>query len=103
VLIGGEARFRHVYCAAGAVADVRACWQGLLGEAALVVTRDEAIALGWFGPVTAPVLPRLGDVVAAARADWGMFSSADFPYELRLVGLHGSLTPVEMRIPLLVD
>jgi hypothetical protein len=103
VLIGGEARFRHVYCAAGAVADVRARWQGLLGEAALVLTRDEAIARGWFGPVSAPVLPRLGDVIAAARADWGMFSSADFPYELRLVGLHGSLTPVEMRIPLLVD
>ena len=49
-----------------------------------------------------PVLPRLGDVVAACRGDWGLFSSADFPYELRLVGLHGSLTPVEMRIPLLV-
>ena len=53
--------------------------------------------------VSPSVLPRLGDVVAAARDDWGFFSSVDFPYELRLVGLHGSLTPVEMRIPLLVD
>jgi hypothetical protein len=103
VLLGGEARFRHVYCAAGAVGDVRACWRELLGDAALVVSRDEAIACGWFGEVTAPVLPRLGDVVAAARGDWGLFSSVDFPYELRLVGLHGSLTPVEMRIPVLVD
>jgi hypothetical protein len=32
-----------------------------------------------------------------------MFSSADFPYEMRLIGLHGSLTSVEMRIPLLLD
>jgi hypothetical protein len=103
VLLGGEARFRHVYCAAGAVDDVRSCWRELLGEAALVVTRDEAIACGWFGEVTAPVLPRLGDVMVAARDDWGLFSSVDFPYELRLVGLHGSLTPAEMRIPLLVD
>ena len=103
VLLGGEARFRHVYCAAGAVRDVQARWRELLGDAALVLTRDEAIACGWFGEVTASVLPRLGDVVAAARADWGLFSSVDFPYELRLVGLHGSLTPVEMRIPLLVD
>ncbi|HEX4686454.1 MAG TPA: nucleotide pyrophosphatase/phosphodiesterase family protein [Nocardioides sp.] len=103
VLLGGEARFRHVYCTAGAVDDVRSTWRELLGDAALVVTRDEAIACGWFGEVTAPVLPRLGDVVAAARADWGLFSSVDFPYELRLVGLHGSLTPAEMRIPLLVD
>lgn len=103
VLIGGEARFRHVYCAAGAVVDVRARWRELLGDAALVMTREEAIACGWFGEVTTPVLPRIGDVVAAAREDWGFFSSSDFPYELRLVGLHGSLTPAEMRIPLLVD
>jgi len=103
VLLGGEARFRHVYCAAGAVDDVRATWRELLGDAALVVSRDEAISCGWFGEVTAPVLPRLGDVVVAARDDWGLFSSVDFPYELRLVGLHGSLTPAEMRIPLLVD
>jgi hypothetical protein len=103
VLIGGEARFRHVYCAAGAVDDVRDRWRELLGEAALVVTRDEAIGCGWFGPVHAAVLPRLGDVMAAARADWGLFSPVDFPYELRLIGLHGSLTPAEMRIPILVD
>jgi Type I phosphodiesterase / nucleotide pyrophosphatase len=103
VLLGGEARFRHVYCTAGAVDDVRARWRELLADAALVVSRDEAIACGWFGDVTAPVLPRLGDVVAAAHDDWGLFSSVDFPYELRLVGLHGSLTPAEMRIPLLVD
>ena len=103
VLLGGEARFRHVYCAGGAVDDVAACWRALLGDAALVLTRDEAVARGWFGQVSAPVLPRIGDVVAAARADWGLFSSVDFPYELRLIGLHGSLTPVEMRIPVLVD
>jgi hypothetical protein len=102
VLLGGEARFRHVYCASGAVEDVRACWRDLLSDAALVLTRDEAIARGWFGDVSAAVLPRLGDVVAAARDDWGLFSSVDFPYETRLVGLHGSMTPVEMRIPLLV-
>jgi hypothetical protein len=102
VLIGGEARFRHVYCAAGAVDDVRARWRELLADAALVVTRDEAIACGWFGDVSASVLPRLGDVMAAARDDWGLFAPGDFPYETRLVGLHGSLTPVEMRIPILV-
>jgi hypothetical protein len=103
VLIGGEARFRHVYCAGGAVPEVAACWTELLGDRAEVLTRDQAIARGWFGKVSASVLPRIGDVVAAAHDDWGLFSPVDFPYELRLVGLHGSLTPVEMRIPLLVD
>jgi hypothetical protein len=103
VLLGGEARFRHVYCSGGAVSDVTARWRELLGARALVLTREEAIERGWFGAVTATVRPRLGDVVVAAREDWGLFSSVDFPYELRLVGLHGSLTPVEMRIPVLVD
>jgi hypothetical protein len=103
VLLGGEARFRHVYCAGGAVGDVADRWSELLGDRALVLTREAAIQRGWFGPVTASVLPRLGDVVVACRDDWGIFSSVDFAYELTLVGLHGSLTPVEMRIPLMVD
>lgn len=103
VLLGGEARFRHVYCAGGAVADVADRWAEVLGDRALVLTREAAIERGWFGPVSASVLPRLGDVVAACRSDWGIFSSVDFSYELTLVGLHGSLTPVEMRIPIMVD
>jgi hypothetical protein len=81
---------------------VQSRWRELLGGGALVLNRDEAVARGWFGEVSAAVLPRLGDVVAAARDDWGLFSNVDFPYETRLIGLHGSLTPVEMRIPMLV-
>ena len=49
VLIGGEARFRHVYCAGGAVPDVAAAWAELLGDRAEVLTRDQAIGRGWFG------------------------------------------------------
>jgi hypothetical protein len=45
----------------------------------------------------------LGDVVVAALGDTAVMSSVDFPYESRLVGLHGSLTPREMRIPILVS
>ena len=29
-------------------------------------------------------------------------SSKDFPYEMTLIGLHGSLTPREMNIPILI-
>lgn len=101
-LLGGEARFRHVYCHAGAVADVAACWSAVLGDRALVLTRDEAIDRGWFGRVDPGVRLRLGDVIAAARGEWGLFSSTDFAYETTLVGLHGSLTPREMHIPILV-
>jgi hypothetical protein len=101
-LLGGEARFRHLYCRRGAVDDVVAAWRSVLGDRAVVLSRDEVVARGWFGTVSASVLPRLGDVVVAARGDLAVLSTADFPYEASLVGFHGSLTPAEMLIPVLV-
>jgi hypothetical protein len=101
-VFGGEARFRHLYCHNGAVADVAATWTELLGDRADVLTREAAIARGWFGAVQSSVLPRLGDVVVACRGDHAVISMTDFPYENTLVGLHGSLTPDEMMIPVIV-
>jgi hypothetical protein len=68
-----------------------------------VLRREEAIARGWFGAVGTGVLPRIGDVVAACHADHAILSTAEWGYEATLVGLHGSLTPEEMLIPVLVD
>lgn len=102
VLLGGEARFRHLYCAAGAVDDVAVTWRAVLGDRAAVLTREEAIDRGWFGAVSPSVRPRLGDVVVAAADQTTLISSRDFPYEDTLVGFHGSLTPAEMEIPILV-
>lgn len=102
-LVGGEARFRHLYCAGGAEADVLATWRGTLGDRAEVLTRAEAVARGWFGPVDPTVLPRIGDVVVACRGDAAVLSTKGFPYEDKLIGMHGSLSEDEMLIPLLVD
>ncbi|WP_370289803.1 alkaline phosphatase family protein [Nocardioides sp.] len=102
-LLGGEARFRHLYCRGGAVDDVVATWRETLGEAAEVLTRSEAVLRGWFGQVAPDVLPRIGDVVVAARGTTAVLDSETFPYEARLIGMHGSLTPDEMLIPLLAD
>jgi hypothetical protein len=102
-LLGGEARFRHLYCRNGAVDDLVATWTELLGDRAEVMTRETAITRGWFGAVQPSVLPRLGDVIVASTGDHGIFSTVDFSYEKSLVGLHGSLTPDEMLIPILVD
>lgn len=101
-LIGGEARFRHLYCPFRAVDDVVATWREVLGARASVLTRDDAIDRGWFGHVDPQVRSRLGDVMVACHDDAGVFSTRDFPYEKTLVGLHGSLTPDEMLIPILV-
>ena len=101
-LLGGEARFRHLYCSAGAVHDVVGTWREVLGGRATVLTREDAIARGWFGAVDPGVLPRLGDVMVACHDDTAVMSSRDFAYEDSLVGLHGSLTSTEMLIPILV-
>ncbi|MGI8578777.1 MAG: alkaline phosphatase family protein [Nocardioidaceae bacterium] len=102
-LFGGEARFRHLYCDSGAVQGVSARWRERLGDAGVVRTRDEAIAEGWFGPVDPQVRPRLGDVMVACLGTVAVVSSERFPREAKLVGMHGSLTPNEMLVPLLVD
>ena len=101
-LIGGEARFRHVYCRARAVDDVLATWRGVLGERAEVLAREDALERGWFGAMTPDVRPRLGDVMVACRDDYAVECAAVFPHEPKLVGLHGSLTSAEMLIPILV-
>ncbi len=101
--LGGEPRVRHVYTQPGATADVLATWQGILGDRAWVTTRGQAIAAGWFGSTIAPhVTDRIGDLVVAARADNVVVSSSNEPHSSRFVGHHGSLTPEEQLVPLLV-
>jgi hypothetical protein len=102
-LIGGESRFRHLYCVDGAEADVLATYRERLGDKALVLSRAEAVGRGWFGPVEDRVSSRLGDVVVAALAPIGLVASRRSPHEADLIGQHGSLTEDEMLVPLLVD
>jgi hypothetical protein len=82
---------------AGAVAD---SWRASEGGRAWVATRAEAVAAGWFGDVDPEVLPRIGDVLIAARKRAAYYADADDPGR-RMVGQHGSLTPDEQQVPLL--
>ena len=100
-LIGGEPRFRQLYVRPGATDDVAAAWAASLGDQALVCTRDEAIAAGWFGPTGPRLADRFGDVLAAARGD-AAFMTTTQPKEFTLVGMHGSLSEAEMLVPLVV-
>lgn len=99
-LLGGEARVRHVYTSSAA--DVRARWVERLGERAWIATRAEAVAEGWFGPrVDDHVLPRIGDLVVAAKGSLAVVRSTVEPGLTTFVGHHGSLTEEEQHIPLL--
>ena len=89
------------YAEPGAAADVLAAWREVLGHRAWVVSRDEAIAEGWFGPVDPRVVPRIGDVVAASTATSAIVATRAEPLESALIGMHGSLTLAEQAVPLL--
>lgn len=100
--LGGEGRMRHLYAvpgAAGAVADV---WREVLAGQAWVATREEAVALGWFGPrVEDRVRDRLGDVVVAMNGNAAVVATRREPNESALIGMHGSATRAEQMVPLL--
>ncbi|MBH5337388.1 alkaline phosphatase family protein [Streptomyces pactum] len=106
-LLGGEGRARHLYAVPGAAADVLAVWREVVGDRMWVASREEAVAAGWFGRpedgggVDERVRGRIGDVVAAAAADVAVVASRTEPKESAMVGLHGSMTPVEQLVPLL--
>ncbi|MGQ0774961.1 MAG: alkaline phosphatase family protein, partial [Pseudonocardiales bacterium] len=92
-LLGGEPRARYVYTEPGATDDVLAAWRELIGDRAWIVTRAEAIAQGWFGPVVEDHFrDRIGDVIVAARTDFVVVRSLVRSRLDPLIGHHGSLT-----------
>ncbi|TCB97930.1 alkaline phosphatase family protein [Micromonospora zingiberis] len=102
-VVAGEPRVRYLHVAPGATEDVRAGWAGVLGAAARVLTRDEAVATGWFGPVPEEHLRRIGDVVVVCNDTYAVLASrSESPVLSRLVAFHGADTAAEMTIPLLV-
>ena len=98
----GEGRFRWLHARAGCQGDLFASASSDHAHHAWVVTREQTIDEGWFGPiVSAPVAARLGDVALVARDDVTFFDPKDSgPFEL--ICRHGSLTRAEMLVPLLV-
>ena len=100
--VGGEPRSLQLYCEPGAIPDVLATWRERVDARAWILSRDEAIGHGLFGAVSEHVLPRIGDVIVAMRDNFAIVDSRTArPKLLALLGLHGSLTPEEMAIPLL--
>ena len=99
--VGGEPRSLQLYCEPGATSDVLATWRERVDARAWVLSRDEAVGQGLFGAVSQHVLPRIGDVIVAMRDNFAIVDSRTArPKLLALLGLHGSLTPEEMAIPL---
>ncbi|MCV2396350.1 alkaline phosphatase family protein [Actinotalea sp. M2MS4P-6] len=103
-LVAGEPRAAYVHLLDGVdVDEVGARWRATLEGRALVLSRQEAIDAGWFGAVAAHVVPVIGDLVVAALGSGGVADSrTQTPHSMQLRGMHGSLTPGEMSVPLVV-
>jgi hypothetical protein len=66
------------------------------------MTGDDAARAGLFGPVVTPsARRRIGDVVAIAQDGFGVLQKSRESLFSGLVGHHGSLTDVELLVPLL--
>ncbi len=98
-VIAGEPRVRYLHTASDEVIDV---WREFLGTRAEVLSRDEAVAAGWFGPVSPLANDRIGDVVVAMKDSAVVLRGQAEPVWSGLKGFHGSRTREELAIPLLV-
>ncbi|MEZ5380917.1 MAG: alkaline phosphatase family protein [Microthrixaceae bacterium] len=98
----GEGRFRWLHAKAGATAELAALCAERYGDVAWVVTRDQTIDEGWWGPeLIDRAAALLGDVALVAREPVAFLDPADTgPFVLQ--SRHGSLTSAEMMVPLVV-
>nr|WP_231708576.1 nucleotide pyrophosphatase/phosphodiesterase family protein [Arthrobacter sp. zg-Y20] len=104
----GEPRMVHLYlepdAAEGTLDRLKTTWQDAYGTRAWIFTRDEAVRAGYFGPeVDESVLPRIGDLMVAAREPIALYDTRRVAASaLEVNGQHGSLTRAECEVPLLI-
>lgn len=104
----GERRAVYLYVAEGRVDEVLDYASERLREVTTVMTRDDAIARGLFGPgpVSERALQRIGDVLLFPRDNLQLVATIRTPEGGVLStplfrGLHGGLTEDEALVPLL--
>lgn len=101
VMLAGEPRMRHVYVRPGAEREVGALWAERLADRAVVLSREQAVAEGWFGSVDPDIADRIGDLVVVASGSTVLASQSVDARTSALRGQHGAATEAEMAIPLL--
>ncbi|MBA8816072.1 putative AlkP superfamily pyrophosphatase or phosphodiesterase [Microbacterium halimionae] len=100
--IGGEPRMLHLYAEPGKQGELFDRWLKAEAHRSWVLSREQAVEAGLFGPVASEVLARIGDVIVAARADIAYYDDR-LPNKgpQRMIGQHGSLTAAERVVPLI--
>ncbi|MEY3318494.1 MAG: hypothetical protein RL540_866 [Actinomycetota bacterium] len=100
-LMAGEPRVRYLYVDEDKRDEVKSRWQNRLGGLATVLTREEAIRRGLFGPISESVLERIGDLVVIAEGNFILVEMERETQQCAMVGHHGGTTEAECEIPLL--
>jgi hypothetical protein len=101
-LLGGEPRVRYLYVRDGSIAETKSQWEGFFGEKVQVLTREESIYQGFFGPtVLESNLERIGDLIVIANGEFILVEPDREEFQLAMVGHHGGVTEPEIAIPLL--
>jgi hypothetical protein len=103
--IAGEPRALQLHFEPDATDELRerviSRWRSVEGSRSWVVDRREAVESGWFGPmVDDAVVPRIGDVIVAARKAVAYYDSRAKRGHT-MVGQHGSWSLEESSVPLL--
>lgn len=98
----GEGRFRWLHAYPGSAVELLDAAGRHHGDVAWVLSREQVVSDGWFGPKVVPeALVRLGDVAVVAREPVAFEDPADTgPFQL--ISRHGSMTADEVLVPLLV-
>lgn len=104
--VHGKGRHAYLHCRAGLQRPLQQRWHAIdeLHQHFLLLTIDEAIENGLFGPKTMrmKVRPRLGDFVAISIDRKTLVTPSEeeqFCKGCKCQGAHGSLLPEEMLIP----
>ncbi|MFP4636721.1 MAG: alkaline phosphatase family protein [Nitriliruptoraceae bacterium] len=101
-MLGGDPRARQLHVEPGARDEVAATWRAHAGATGRVVTREQAISAGWFGPAVrqrAGIDARIGDLLVLADTEVAWIHGERDPFGGRMPGQHGALSDAELLVP----
>jgi len=108
--VGGEPRGLQIFATEGeAVRDVASVefpsesvdvWRSRMSDVAWVITPDDLVTAGWWGPMSAAARLRAGELIVIPRSEDVLYDARTPGAEARnMVGQHGGMSEREMIIP----
>jgi predicted AlkP superfamily pyrophosphatase or phosphodiesterase len=101
--VGGEPRCLQLYLEPGAdIEAVVSAWQEAYSQVAQVLTRGQVMEQSLLGKVSGINSERMGDLFVIARENVVFYDGRETnTAPQRMIGQHGSLSDIEMNIPLI--